>query len=629
MVVVFADDVLFEDGILQTDVISEPVKVDVEAALRSAVTNFSESPLRNGKIMRELVESHYGEFRAAAVAVLRNPDGIRGCRYLVTILWTHDLLIPILGDYALPKELGRAIAQTAAKVDSQLHIRLIRFLVTGMIEGKELEEASANRLLEILSSIADGPGIHRFIRRMLQHPSPRIRSKVTLLVERGGPGVRALAALVEDPNEDTRVRANALEALWFADSPEVPAIFRSCLGDPNNRVLGNAVLGLYLAGDPQSIRALFDMAAATEPLLQTTAVWTMGRTKDPRFLSCAGRFMVTSRGMLRRTAFHAVESIKKAAAERARNPRFRANVLNVEELTTRTIRLRVALTYPSSAAPVIVAPTAFIVQAGSEQITDFSCSEQKSGLLCVAFVVPNRAVADAFRAVIDTTLRLCLESKGKTEQWAVARCQETEGLFQESQPVRWLGQTLSNGRNAAETAKPLVFTMHGPTIRASLEPLAAGRGPTPDSLEALRSAFASTVPSRAARHAILFVDAALRWDDEAAEQLIADAKEAHFSISALSVMANPTLARVCGETGGAFRRVSEAADLQLEMPLIYAGIRSQYILEFPNTGPEGVLPSRITLSVHAKDAIGEGTWEVGSHAESSPDSNSTEQTLVP
>lgn len=49
---------------------------------------------------------------------------------------------------------------------------------------------------------------------------------------------------------DPRVRANAIESLWGVDSPEARTLLSFATNDANNRVVGNALLGLYHLGNP-------------------------------------------------------------------------------------------------------------------------------------------------------------------------------------------------------------------------------------------------------------------------------------------------------------------------------------------------------------------------------------------
>jgi hypothetical protein len=71
---------------------------DTDVLLRALVNDFGNSPLTNGRRMRELIQFDSAEFRRSAVTLLRGEADRRGYRYLLTLLWTHDLLLPILSD---------------------------------------------------------------------------------------------------------------------------------------------------------------------------------------------------------------------------------------------------------------------------------------------------------------------------------------------------------------------------------------------------------------------------------------------------------------------------------------------------------------------------------------------------
>ena len=72
---------------------------------------------------------------------------------------------------------------------------------------------------------------------------------------------------------DPRVRANAIEALWGSDSALARGLFREASRDVNNRVAGNALLGLYLLGDTSAVPQILKMAAQPDPLFRATAAW--------------------------------------------------------------------------------------------------------------------------------------------------------------------------------------------------------------------------------------------------------------------------------------------------------------------------------------------------------------------
>src|SRR5205085_1468063 len=103
------------------------------------------------------------------------------------------------------------------------------------------------RLMEILAAISDGARIFPSLVRLLRHPNPHIRSKAVLMIGRGNRSPKWVRQRLADT--DSRIRANAAEALWGVNNDEAREILQSLVHDSNNRVAGNAILGLYRLGD--------------------------------------------------------------------------------------------------------------------------------------------------------------------------------------------------------------------------------------------------------------------------------------------------------------------------------------------------------------------------------------------
>src|SRR5437899_3333086 len=75
----------------------------------------------------------------------------------------------------------------------------------------------------------------------------------------------------------------AIEALWGVDTPEVRAFLHAAARDPDNRVVGNALMGLYRLEDASAVPALLKMTSHESRRFRATAAWVMGETKDARF----------------------------------------------------------------------------------------------------------------------------------------------------------------------------------------------------------------------------------------------------------------------------------------------------------------------------------------------------------
>jgi len=122
--------------------------------------------------------------------------------------------------------------------------------------------------------------------------------------------------------EDPRLRANALEGTWGKKVRRLCRILEDCLYDENNRVAGNALIGLHLAGAPDIADKALDMSESEDPALRATAAWAMGRIGDPVFIPRLTEFMKDGAQEVRRTAIRALVEIgrietRKAAAKAA------------------------------------------------------------------------------------------------------------------------------------------------------------------------------------------------------------------------------------------------------------------------------------------------------------------------
>src|SRR6202007_2258532 len=108
-----------------------------------------------------------------------------------------------------------------------------------------------------------------------------------------------------------RVQASAVESLWGLEGAETKQYFLEALKSKNNRVFGNAALGLYRLGDPTSIRVLLEATQHPEPLFQLSALWAIGQTQDPRFLPALTLRFKTAQGKLRLSLAGAISRIRQ------------------------------------------------------------------------------------------------------------------------------------------------------------------------------------------------------------------------------------------------------------------------------------------------------------------------------
>lgn len=112
-------------------------------------------------------------------------------------------------------------------------------------------------------------------------------------------------------SSDARVRANVTEALWSVNSALAAKTFRKCLTDENNRVRGNALIGLHLLGDRSASALVLKLTKDRRPLFRQTAAWVMGRMDDPKLIPTLEQLLEDPDDGVRQSAAHALEAIHR------------------------------------------------------------------------------------------------------------------------------------------------------------------------------------------------------------------------------------------------------------------------------------------------------------------------------
>jgi len=581
----------------------DPV-LNSESLLRALVADFDQSPIANGRRMRELLQLNADDFHRSAVKLLRGEPNRRGCRYLLTLLWTHEMLLPVLTDEALPIERALAAANTAAEVDPQLHIRITRYLIANTLEQQNIGESQSTRLLQILAAINDSVSLQPFVRQMLLHPSPRIRSKLSLLIGRSQSGNRSLATLLSDA--DSRVRANAVEALWHNANPEICDLVRLALQDSNNRVVGNAILGLYFAGSPFSISAAIKLTSHPDPVFRATAAWAMGKTGDPRFLRCLGRLLADSTGPLRKTVFGSISSIKQAAAARALAPPLHVEVLDVMQRPDGKTTVKAVVTSTDLAPLPLIPATGFGVDADGVWVTEYSSVVHTSDKLHLALAIPSDWVSENNPLLLDQAVQGCVRSKRVSDQWAIVKYAD-----EESGPMSTMmlfGENLNAPSPDRDATARLAYTANPTVLNRTAEFKSSRFEDEPGLLTSFRSMIAAVPPGPAPRHLIAVIPYPGLMEAQIPDQLIQAARAGRFSIHVLCWEPSAEFFRVCRETHGFYKESESFESLQVDLETLCAGITNHYRLDFQQGEKDGVGLNALALEVYTTSAAGKAYW---------------------
>ena len=162
------------------------------------------------------------------------------------------LLDPAVCSAAEAVAASKAVAETGKKIETALEIALGKAL-----RGQTHTETSLHilRILNLLEA-SGARLVELFQVELMAYPDKLVRSKAALLIGRATKNAAWIGRRLMD--RDLRVQANAVEALWELDASESRPYLAS--KSKNNRVAGNAAVGLYRLGDTKVIRPLLEMA---------------------------------------------------------------------------------------------------------------------------------------------------------------------------------------------------------------------------------------------------------------------------------------------------------------------------------------------------------------------------------
>ncbi len=535
---------------------------DDRVTLAGLVERFDRDAAGSRKLIREMLEAGPQTFLESAVAVLRERPESRGSQFVITLLVAHELLLATVCDPSLDRGQALALARAALQVDSMADMTMAK----GLVNRAPETAADPGRLMDILDEISDGTRILPSLLRLLRHANPHVRSKAARMTGRGSRGVRWVERRLAD--EDPRVRANAIESMWGLDSPEARALLHGAMRDPNNRVAGNAILGLYMLGDCSTIPEMLHMAASDAAVSRSTAAWLMGETGDPRFVEVVAERLRETDPMVRKRAFWALSRIKTAAAKVAQTAEWRmAGRFRLVERGGKTRRMRVAVASADGKELPAILPTQFLLTEDGHGVNLYQVTERElPPALSVAFVFPESAgrveppwVKGALHA---------LQWKRNSDLWALAPYLAGAGWQYEPQKA---------------TAGEAVFGSAPDAIRANfLRPTTAPA--CPDLWTAIRIAVRGQDRLvRGERRVIVF--SGVEEGRAAGSGLISSVITSSTLVQVISTEDNPGLEEFCLRTRGLFRHVGgEEAAAAIEQA--YLQLLARYEISYQTACPQ-------------------------------------------
>ena len=365
--------------------------------------------------------------------MLPNPTPLSGEEpnqvLLLKNIWLNRCLLDALCD---PRQietkaaviLGRQMMDRYRDFDTRLVAELMAVPDVAMGKDRRIEIC-----LEILDAVSSGLRITMPLMPLMNSQNQRIRSKVARVLGRR-PDNLNWARKFRDEADD-RTRANIIEGLWGSDSPEIREVLWMAAEDCNNRVRGNALLGLYRLGAAGVLPAIRALAESQTARFRATAAWLMGASRDPRFREVVKGLRQDADAIVRAAALHTLVQLNKGIAGQANKEARVYFCEDVEGVRRVGFDLREAVEPPGS-----LLHTDVIVTENGELVWDYALVERTSRPLLALFLIFDGPDAKGLPG-LKHAFSECLDRKYNKDRWSVVRMAAwPEGDFDEVGSVR-------------------------------------------------------------------------------------------------------------------------------------------------------------------------------------------------
>jgi hypothetical protein len=384
--------------------------------------SFSEKNTAGKQSLQQMLSSDPGAFSRASIRALAHATGSAGSRYLLHLLRKDNLLMEALTDPRSAKTedavaAARMIPQGGAPIDLDLE----RVLSATLSQPPSADNAArVVRVLDVLEAASHQPRFSLFQSELMAYPDSAVRSRSALLLASSTKNAALVGRMLLD--EDRRVQANAVEALWSFDPTEAHPLLSNAARSKTPRVAGNAAVGLYRIGDLSGLRLLFNMAQDDDPDRRATAAWGMGETGDTRFLPCLTAWFPRSSGTERVNILQALGRIR-----RREKSFLEAGTIEIRTWTAEqkgdVRRLVLSLWSPTRQDLSALKSTDFILKEGDELVQDYEISGQSNPALAIfGFILPRFSSAvDTYRVAVLEGIERCLKYKRSQDLWRLDR----------------------------------------------------------------------------------------------------------------------------------------------------------------------------------------------------------------
>jgi hypothetical protein len=285
----------------------------VDTYIDRAVEEFDANPLST-QIIRRFAHETPHLFAVAAI------------RHLATTLQSEYITDPGKAQWRCISLYERTVA-----IDCSLEVKLARRLPDrlGINHHEAFEGGRSARTLDILDRTSRGRRLLPIVGHLVESADPRTREKAILFIGRRIQSPRWAEKQLK--NSDGRIRANAIESIWGLNSREATSLLETCAADASNRVMGNALVGLYIAGRQGITDHVKSMAIDPGLRFRSTAAWVMGKIDRPEFVPLLTELFRDEQPQVRGAALRSLIGIRRSEANTPEA--LQAKAARVAELT--------------------------------------------------------------------------------------------------------------------------------------------------------------------------------------------------------------------------------------------------------------------------------------------------------
>jgi hypothetical protein len=347
----------------------------------------------------------------------------------------------------------------------------------------------------------------------------------------------------------------------------------AALRDANNRVVGNALYGLYVMGEPACLAETIKLAAHPAAGFRATAAWVMGETGDPRFRDTVAQLLRDPHPIVRSRALRSVARIKAATARPASGEPWRLSGLMLESTAAASAaapklmrRLQVAVGPAGSAPPALRAIHFMLCEDGQPVLNYRVTVRPNLPVMSVVFVFPRGGEAQEPPWV--TGALRCLAGKRPTDLWAY---------------LPWKPPT-ENGPAADRANEELVFTPNQDALADSFRRMTQ-RGDCADMWQTLwRALRAESSLARGKRHVIVFAAEQVRG--VAGPGLVATVGNAGGLVQVISSVPNPALEDLCNKTRTSYTHAAAPDEITARVEEAYLNLSARHEISYPPLSQE-------------------------------------------